>query len=73
VDESAEAAAQQVPQDADAEIGRQDVWRGKVQHVLSGRAGRFSDWDNMVQVLLSLLPPEREGSSPPKKDKPTGR
>jgi hypothetical protein len=59
VDEGAHAEAQLDPQASGAEVGRQDVWRGKVQHVLSGRAGCFDDWDTMVEVLMGMLPPER--------------
>ncbi len=38
-------------------------WRGKVQHVLSGEARYFRDWDTLITYLQDMLPPDyRVGS-----------
>jgi hypothetical protein len=34
----------------------QTAWRGKVQHLTSGEAHRFSDWADLVAVLQVMLP-----------------
>jgi hypothetical protein len=31
-------------------------WRGKAQHVLSGEARYFRDWEALVAQMLALLP-----------------
>ncbi len=33
-------------------------WRGKVQHVLSGQAHYFRDWDALIAYLQDMLPPD---------------
>ena len=33
-------------------------WRGKVQHVLSGQAHYFRDWDALIVYLQDMLPPD---------------
>jgi hypothetical protein len=30
------------------------AWHGKVQHVVTGKAGAFSDWPSLVDLLTSL-------------------
>ncbi len=34
----------------------QTAWRGKVQHLTSGEAHRFSDWADLIAVLQVMLP-----------------
>ena len=36
----------------------QSEWRGKVQHVLSGQARYFRDWDTLITYLQDMLPPD---------------
>ena len=31
-------------------------WRGKVQHVLSGQARYFRDWDTLITYMQETLP-----------------
>jgi hypothetical protein len=38
--------------------GGQSEWRGKVQHVLSGEARYFRDWDTLITYLQDMLPPD---------------
>jgi hypothetical protein len=33
------------------------VWRGRVQHIVSGKAHSFHDWSTLVDLLLAMLPP----------------
>ncbi len=35
-------------------------WRGKVQHVLSGEARYFRDWDTLIAYLQDTLPTDHE-------------
>ena len=37
---------------------RQIEWRGKVQHILSGEARYFRDWDTLITYLQDMLPPD---------------
>jgi hypothetical protein len=38
----------------DQASGNHDGWHGKVQHVVTGKAGTFSDWPSLVGLLTSL-------------------
>ncbi|HKP53058.1 MAG TPA: hypothetical protein VJ183_10430 [Chloroflexia bacterium] len=38
-------------------------WRGKVQHVMSGKASDFCDWPMLVAHLQAMLPHGHEGQS----------
>lgn len=35
-------------------------WRGKVQHVFSGKQHYFRDWTDLIEHLLSMLPDVEE-------------
>ena len=35
---------------------RRAEWRGKVQHVTSGEAHYFRDWDVLIALLKAMLP-----------------
>jgi hypothetical protein len=63
VDEGADAAGPCRTQGSAAGAVSPEVWRGKVQHVLSGRAARFDDVQTLVEVLLSLLPGEQTAAA----------
>lgn len=34
----------------------EDVWCGKVQNVIKGRANQFRDWPALVDILMAMLP-----------------
>lgn len=73
VDEGEGAEAHHPTQTPHSQTVRQDVWRGKVQHVLSGRSGRFDDLqESLVDVLLSLLPPEEDAGGGQQPGPPAG-
>jgi hypothetical protein len=38
-------------------------WQGKIQHVITGKAYYFHNWESMLQVLNSMLP--HDGSVQP--------
>jgi hypothetical protein len=38
----------------DQVAGGQSPWRGKVQHVATGKGGLFDDWASLVDLLTSL-------------------
>ncbi|HYO49213.1 MAG TPA: hypothetical protein VEW94_05125 [Chloroflexia bacterium] len=31
-------------------------WRGRVQHVMSGKAASFDDWPALVNLLVGMMP-----------------
>ncbi|MFL5733481.1 MAG: hypothetical protein ACJ78Q_09785 [Chloroflexia bacterium] len=39
----------------DEEEGEQPAWHGKVQHVMTGRAGTFDGWPTLVAMLQDML------------------
>jgi hypothetical protein len=45
------------------------AWRGKVQHLATGRAESFGDWASLVEALAAMIPtlpnPQPTGSDLP--------
>lgn len=57
----------------DGEDGGGSMGHGKVQHVISGEAGAFSDWSSLVDRLASLAsaqPKPPQSSTASEKDEP---
>jgi hypothetical protein len=47
----------------EAQVDGPPIWRGKVQHLISGEAQRFDDWSTLIDALLALLPSQPEAES----------